>query len=89
MVAGYTEDDLQAALEDVECKIFSIRKVAQIYNIPFGTLQRRCQSGDWTIKRHGLSTILSSDEEAVHVKWIECCQRIGHCRMEDQLLDTV
>ena len=89
MKHSYDVSTLQTAVSEILEGKKSMRKASKDHKIPYASLHKVIRTGKLEINKPGPSPILHKDEEDLLVKWIECCQQVGACRMEEQLLDQV
>ena len=66
----YEIDDVVRASKMVRVDHHSIRSSALACNIPYATLRRKIQSGDFSIRTKGSPTYFSKEEECKLVDWI-------------------
>lgn len=86
-VKKYAEESLIKAIEDVNDGMPK-REACRKYKIPRATLQFRL-SEKFTKSSHGPSPILTTNEEAILVKWIRECQRKGFPRRKEDIQISV
>lgn len=84
----YTDTDVYRALDEIHNGA-SISESARKFDIPRSTLSEKRSGRLPTEHRMGPPTILSSEEEALLVKWIFHVGEAGFPVTKDQLLDSV
>lgn len=83
----YKEEDIALALAAVEGGISKKRASVQ-FGVPRSTLQFR-MSAKFTKVRHGPTTVLTTDEETLLVRWILESQRKGFPKRKDDIQASV
>lgn len=79
----YSQDDIRKALEAIKSGI-PVREVSRRFNIPRATLQFR-KSDKFKKTGFGPPPVLTSEEEALLIKWIEENHRKGFPRRKEDL----
>ena len=85
----YNEEDIEAALANIEEKNTSIRKAAFKYGIPFSTLIAHRNNNNGSFKGSGSTTVLLQQTESIMVHAFKFLHELGYGLTQNDVMDFV
>lgn len=86
---NYSREHIQAALEAIKSKTLSINKASKVFNVPKSTLIDTMKQRYKNPGIPGGSTVLTSEEQQILVRWILEMGDLGFPVTKIQLLESV